>query len=199
MDKLLFSHGISELELFFKNFKPSDSQLEAWYERLKHFSENEFRLGIFNLTDSRSSAPGFYEIKQAFFRARRTLKAPKSLLINIPGGCTYPSQEKRDAIFREFYPVLGQIANPKNYTPEERREAVSVAKAAWGRFWRSQPNRLSVSEVQKLVDDGNWNELIELQIIHQLPKLTSKPYFPPRFTSEKVAVVEVQPDGDVIL
>ncbi len=73
MDKYFFNDGITELKKFFNTFKPSAEQLEAWYDRLKFFSDEAWKRAIFKLSEQATN-PNYATIKASLFDATKEIK-----------------------------------------------------------------------------------------------------------------------------
>lgn len=209
MDVHEFNNGLEELRLFFPTFKPTDSQRSAWYERLKGFDLEQWRLAVFRLTEDTSTRPSFSKIKSFLFDARRELKTrekspnhikllkDKRLAIREPDpqpvaveGGYAPRSEEKWALQKECMGGLLASLNSGDSGEEQRAMALKV----WSENFRKLPGYKSKAEVEELRDQENWTELIKLGVVMEVSEQKEKPYYPSEFTGEEQQEPDLRDD-----
>lgn len=180
MDRELFALGIAELKLFFKGFSPSTNQVEAWYDRLKFFEDDAWRLAVYELTESESAAPSFKLIKQGCFKAKGRVKAPRNQKEPIEGGSADHTNEKYD-LSAMYMGLLHKAMRIQDQA--EREKQFKELKEEWVSDYRKLPGYKT--EAQRRRDRAN-EPLEENQL------------YIPKFTGEKLGKdinLSNQPDG----
>lgn len=179
----IFEAGIGELELFFKGFKPNVDQLAAWFKRVKHFTEDEFRLAIYRITED-SKLPSYEVIKTQCFEARKTL-SPKQSKVPRPQGFAPESHEQK--LFTQSCMKLLLIALEQKASKTAFAELFTI----WNDGYKRLPDYKSEAEVKRLIEQQRWSELVSLGFIQAIPNEPPKPYIPSFENERRNTVIEV--------
>ena len=172
-----FIQGIQELSLFFPRFKPTDSQITAWYDRLKDHTGDAMRIAVFELTEEiQHSVPTYINLKEKLRQAenRLTYSPPN---VPLAQGYAPESDEKRKLIAEHLQGLV------KLVTGKFERSSADELKATYEKGYRQLPNYRSEAEIQRLLDRKAWDILIEIGFMDEPPAF-EKPFVPP-FSSEK--------------
>lgn len=181
MDKYVFIFGLDELKLFFKGFSYTDSQAEAWYDRLQHYSENEYRWAINELTETAERIPSYNQIAAKLESAKRAIRPRPQERIVVSGGHAPRSDEKYQ-LQKTHMAGLVELLNIKD--AEERKQNAKILQESWDKDFRKLPGYKSKAYCQKVVDDENWEEALKLGIISSPPNEVQNQHVP-LFTAEK--------------
>lgn len=202
MNKVTYDHGIAELCMFFKSFKPSSGQRNAWWRRLKNAPENAFRLAVYRITETRDATPSFAILKQEMHKAAADLSPEKDpiTLREILGGAA-PRSDAKIALVKAHMAGMAELLQQRHkMTPEILKDYARSLKRSYVIQFKKLPGFITRAHALSLCRHRDWAELVRYGYITEeqaAPRVT--PYYPKRFESEGGGnTVEVRPGGVVM-
>jgi hypothetical protein len=186
----VFQAGLRELGLFFKSFKPTEDQQVAWYGRLRNFTEETYRLGIYRITEDSKTAPGYADIRRSLFDAQKQLKEKILNEIVVDGGGAPLSEPKWD-LMRECMAELKRLIEC-NLTKEDRKEAEDIILTVWRNGFPKLPGYKTEDQIQNMKDSKDWERLLKIGYINNIDEKPADVYYPPRFTCEVGTAIEIR-------
>jgi hypothetical protein len=189
MNKAEYKDGIMELKIYFSHFKPTDDQIRIWFDRLKHFTADEWRLAVFRLTEEKKTAPGFADLKSYLFSARKKI-ANKTLELPEPQGWAPETPEKKELLQDGLRQLLRLMAATEKEIPNKKQQLDDL-KLVMQAAYKTLPGYLTEQRVQALINQGNYGELLRIGFITEH---TPKPdVFIPAFSVEARQAIEPAP------
>lgn len=184
IESTFFADGMAELKLFFPRFKPTADQVLAWYERLKHFSHDEYELAIYRMTEQ-DIGPSYEMLKRELFAARRDLQPQSDHVPKAQGWA--PLTDELKAYSKESMHMLFEtlkLRAEKKITREQAQERFDDLKQLWLAGYKTLPEYRTEAQIQELINHRDWNTLVTIGFMTESPK-PKKEVFKRSFTQKK--------------
>lgn len=190
MDKYVFADGLKELQRFFPTLKLEGTQLKAIYERLKHFENDEWRLAVYDLSEHQRTTPKYADMRDALFKAKKRINKPGVKIAQAQGWAPM-TDEKRQLCQDHVRQLLAVMGMPKADQPAAEKDL----KKMWANTYPKLPGYRSAREIHRMIEQRQWDKLIELGFMMEAP--TDESVFIPPFSNEQTTdVVEVAHYGN---
>lgn len=174
MEKELFLLGIEDLRSFHK-FAPSQNQLISWYRRLKHYSDDAWRIAVHNLTES-TGAIGYKKIKNYLYTAQGRMD--KEMKIPMVQGIA-PRTPTSRAFMKDCFSELLRVMNEPDL--DKRKDQLTELKNIWATGFQQLPELITEHQIRDSLNARDYDFLLRIGFMKEIPEKQ----FVPMLESEK--------------